>query len=75
MLHERLSESDYWATFKTIMTSHYTGWFIGILTVDYCNPNIATPPLYTANKEDFGHCSITQQGDDQPCGTDFPQKD
>ena len=29
-----------WAAFKTLMTFHYTDWFIGILILAYYNPHI-----------------------------------
>ena len=49
-----------WATFKTLLTFHYTGWLIGILITAYYNPNITGwyNPLFTANNEGFGHCSV-----------------
>ena len=48
---------------KTLITFHYTGWFIGILLMAYDNPYIIGwyNPLYTLNQEDFfrGSCGVT----------------
>ena len=48
---------------KTLITCHYTGWFIGILIMAYDNPYIIGwyNPLYTLNQQDFfrGSCGVT----------------
>ena len=53
------SMTSKWATFKTLVTFHYTGWVIGILKMAYYNPHITGKynHLYTANNQGFDHCS------------------
>ncbi len=53
-----------WATFRTLLTFHYTDWFIGILIMVYYNPYRTGQynPLYTTNNQGFGHCSFCGDG-------------
>ncbi len=50
-----------WAVIKTLMTSHYTDWFIGIVRMTWYNPYITGQfhPLYTLNSQGFGYFPTT----------------